>query len=323
VNGLQADLVLEGGGVKGIGLVGAASVLAGAGYTFERIAGTSAGAIVGALLAAGMSVAELREEMAALDYQRFKDESLLDRVPVFGKPLSLIFERGVYEGKFLVEWLGERLARHGVETFGDLRRSDAGSSLPPWLEYKLVVVAADLSRGEMVRLPWDYEDRYGLNPDEQRVVDAVRASMSIPFFFEPATLKDAQGRTATLVDGGMLSNFPIAMFDRTDGAAARWPTLGLKLSARPDAAQFPNETGNPFAFLKAMVDTMVSGHDRMHIADECVQARTIFIDTFKISATKFDLSHDEQDALLVSGNEAAARFLKEWNFEAYKAECRA
>ncbi len=45
---LKADVVLEGGGVKGIALVGALSVLMDAGYTFPRIAGTSAGAIVGA-----------------------------------------------------------------------------------------------------------------------------------------------------------------------------------------------------------------------------------------------------------------------------------
>ena len=42
----DADLVLEGGGVKGIGLVGAISVLEEHGYVFHRVAGTSAGAIV-------------------------------------------------------------------------------------------------------------------------------------------------------------------------------------------------------------------------------------------------------------------------------------
>ena len=47
-----ADLVLEGGGVKGIALVGAISVLEERGYQFRRVAGTSAGAIVGALVAA-------------------------------------------------------------------------------------------------------------------------------------------------------------------------------------------------------------------------------------------------------------------------------
>ena len=50
--GPGADLVLEGGGVKGIGLVGAVLTLHEAGYVFPRVGGTSAGAIVAALIAA-------------------------------------------------------------------------------------------------------------------------------------------------------------------------------------------------------------------------------------------------------------------------------
>lgn len=50
---LKADAVFEGGGVKGIGLVGAAYEIEKAEYEFENLAGTSAGAIVASLLAAG------------------------------------------------------------------------------------------------------------------------------------------------------------------------------------------------------------------------------------------------------------------------------
>jgi NTE family protein len=60
----RADLVLEGGGVKGIGLVGAVITLSDAGITFPRVAGTSAGAIAAALVAAlqraGQPMSELR-----------------------------------------------------------------------------------------------------------------------------------------------------------------------------------------------------------------------------------------------------------------------
>ena len=51
-NPRRADLVLSGGGVKGIGLVGAVGALRDAGYGIERISGTSAGALVGAVVAA-------------------------------------------------------------------------------------------------------------------------------------------------------------------------------------------------------------------------------------------------------------------------------
>lgn len=85
---------------------------------------------------------------------------------------------------------------------------------------------SDVTSGHMVRLPWDYP-RYGLDPDTQLVADAVRASASIPFFFRPAALTmPAGGRAAVCVDGGMLSNFPIHIFDRTSGDV-RWPTFGV------------------------------------------------------------------------------------------------
>ena len=70
----KADLVLEGGGVKGIALVGAVAVLEEHGYEFNRIAWTSAGAIVGALLAAGMPTADMVGIMRSIDYTRFQDK---------------------------------------------------------------------------------------------------------------------------------------------------------------------------------------------------------------------------------------------------------
>lgn len=82
----RVDLVLEGGGVKGIGLVGAISVLEGAGYHFERIAGSSAGAIVGSLVAAGMTASQLKEVMGSVDYTNFAMTHPWTRSPSSEKP---------------------------------------------------------------------------------------------------------------------------------------------------------------------------------------------------------------------------------------------
>ena len=74
-------------------------------------------------------------------------------------------------------------------TFEDLRitpEEDPGMSLPENKRYRLVVHTSDITRGQLVRLPWDY-GLYGQDRDDQDVVAAVRASMSIPFFFEPVT----------------------------------------------------------------------------------------------------------------------------------------
>ncbi len=112
-----ADLVLEGGGVKGIALAGAVSALYDKGYRVgapARVAGTSAGAIVGSLLAADMPVTRLVDAMRALDYRRFKDSPSFG---VLGRGVSLLTRLGLYRGDYLHRWISGQLAACGVRTF--------------------------------------------------------------------------------------------------------------------------------------------------------------------------------------------------------------
>lgn len=308
--------------MKGIALVGAVSVLQEEGYEFPRIAGTSAGAVVGALLAAEYPALELAGWLRRLSFDEFADPGLLDRLGLPGKALSVVLDQGVYEGKRVHRWVADRLAERGVHTFAQLRvEADPESSLPDDRRYRLVVMASDISRGRLARLPWDY-GAYGLHGDQQPVADAVRASASIPFFYEPVRLKGRRNWEHVLVDGGMLSNFPVDAFDRTDGLPPRWPTFGVKLSARPDAHQRPQRVDNTFEFARALVSTMIGWHDQAHLDDPCVVRRTIFVDTMKVQATDFDLDDQTKDALYRNGREAALRFLDTWDFDDYVAECR-
>jgi NTE family protein len=316
----EVDLVLEGGGVKGIGLAGAVAALESAGYQLNgsgRVAGTSAGAIVGALLAAGASAAQLEDTMRELDYRRFRDAGLFGPL---SSAVSLITHLGLYRGDWLHRWIAGQLAERGVRTFGDLRLHDPDSALSRERSYRLVVVVSDVSRGRMLRLPWDYA-HYGLDPDTQPVADAVRASASIPFFFRPVKLADARGGTPScLVDGGVLSNFPIHLFDRDDTQAPRWPTFGVKLSARPPQVEGPN--GEPavrglVGLARALVSTMVQAHDRVHLDEPAVCDRTVFVDTMDVSATDFGITGAVRDELYAHGRFAAEQFLAGWDFDTY------
>lgn len=331
---LRTDLVLEGGGVKGIGLTGAVSTLARAGYSFPRVAGTSAGAVVGAFLVAlqraGEPLERLEDVARTLDYRRLRDRGPVGRL---AGPLarvvdgfSLAFDGGVFEGDYLRSWLHGALGDLGVRTFGDLRADDPDSSLPPERRYSLVVTASDVSRKRLLRLPWDY-DAYDLDPDEQEVADAVRASASIPFFFEPVTLRsrgeDGQPVVSTLVDGGVLSNFPIALFDRTDGRPPRWPTFGVRLSMRPEGRVQTTEVRGTVSLALSLVETMLEACDATHIDDPCVQERSVFVDTSGISPVDFGISDEQQEQLLLAGHEAAGAFLARWDWARYLALCRA
>jgi NTE family protein len=328
----KADLVLEGGGVKGIALVGALAELDQAGYRFERVAGTSAGAVVGALVASGMSVTQLQRVMRGLDYRRFRDEDAVDRIPFVGAGLSLLLERGVYEGNELREWLGNLLADRGIETFADLAIDDPHSSLGEDRQFSLVVMATDVTLGRLVRLPWDYRDVYGLDPRKQRVADAVRASMSIPFFYEPVTITNpVTGSRSTLVDGGVLSNFPIDTFDRTDLEPPRWPTFGVKLlPALPADTRLLRLNGPrlslpllpPLRLLETVIATAMVGHDQTYLDQPWVSSRTIRIDTTAAGIVEFDLNYDQKQMLYDHGREAAHEFLQGWNWTDYLTRYR-
>jgi NTE family protein len=321
---MDADLVLEGGGVKGIALVGAIKVLEERGYRFHRVAGTSAGAIVGSLVAARVPADRMQEIMQELDYRRFRDGGLITRFGLLGQFASLLATSGIYRGEYLRTWLRELLDEYEVRTFANLRGDDPNTSLPPEQDYRLVVMASDISEGVLRRLPWDY-DRYGCVADEMEVVDAVRASMSIPYFFRTVKLRDRLlDADRWLVDGGMLSNFPVAVFDRRDSRRPRWPTFGIKLSGRPDAAHgVRHQVTGVLSMSKALLATMTGFYDRMHLGDPSVVARTIFVDSLKVQATDFDLDRATQQRLFDNGRAAAEKFLDGsdgqpgWNFDTY------
>jgi NTE family protein len=320
----RVDLVLEGGGVKGIGLVGALAALEDRELEPQRIAGTSAGAIVASLLAARYSTDRLHEIMLDLDFEAFKDEAWEDKVPGADVPLSILKDQGIYEGHYVLEWIEHLLRRKGVETFGQLVDPAGGDD--PRYRHRLQVIASDITARELLILP-RHAKRFGIEPDDLRVADAVRMSMSIPFFFEPWRWRDADGDEHLIVDGGVLSNFPVWLFDSDD--APRWPTFGLRL-AEPElrksvAERLEPDGAGPRAgtidFVKGLILTMLEAHDRMYLENASF-VRTIQIPTLGVRTTEFDLDKKRAEELFESGRGAAAEFLAGWSFPDYVATFR-
>lgn len=313
---LRADLVMEGGGVKGMALVGALEVLTDAGYRFPRIAGTSAGAITGALVAglqrAGEPLTRLPELAADLDLGRLRDSSPVGRAlgPLHGlaDAVSLLVTGGLHEGRYLHDWLSGVLGDLGVETFGDLRHDDPGSALPPERRHSLAVVVSDLSNHRMSLLPWDHP-RYGLDPDEASVASAVCASAAFPYVFRPVRLATRPAGSVSLVDGGLLSNYPITAFDQPDRAASRWPTIGIRLSPREGGPVVRSPVRNVVHVTTSLVETMLEGAERRRIDDPEALARTVFVDTSDVPSLDFDQSPEQVAQLVAAGRDAARSHL--------------
>jgi NTE family protein len=305
------DLVFEGGGVKGIALVGAFSVLEEQGYEPQNMAGASAGAIVAALIAAGYDAEALKEIISELDYDQFKDEAIEDRFPG-GKALSIFKDLGIYEGRAFEDWMRGLLDAQNVRTFGDLvRREDVELKY----RYKLQVIASDVTEQRLLVLPRDAPALGIEDPDDIDVAKAVRMSMSIPIFFEPVRWPNRQtGEEHLIVDGGMLSNFPVWLFDAPE---PQWPTFGMKLVQKPEvpigeSLAEPVPRGGVMqviGYLRSLVDTMMAAHDRLYIDQHDFDRRTIGIDTLGVGTTEFDLTSERALALHESGRAAAEKFL--------------
>ena len=314
---MRADAVFSGGGVRVIALAGAMEVAEERGYQWVNLAGTSAGAILAALRAAGYRPAELRQLMEDTDFRIFKDRDALDRVPLAGPLLSLLLEKGLYEGQALEDWLAGLLARKGVHTFRDLELPPAVAGDELRFRYRLQVVAADVTRRRMLVIPADLPD-YGLDPGDFPVARAVRMSAALPYFYEPVPLVYPTPRgpaTSLVVDGGLVANFPVWLFDVP--GVPPWPTFGFRLADPVDEA-VPFD--GPAGYLVALISTALEA--REELANAHTAARTIAVPTLGVRTTDFALDRQTRRRLYQAGRDAATRFFRRWDFQRYKQAYR-
>lgn len=275
------DLVMEGGGMLGIALVGYTWALEQVGLRFLGVGGTSAGSINALLLAAldkpsAPKSPKLLDIVANMDFLAFVDggacakrlvrtisrRSKLPAVALFPALVPRILATlGINPGKAFEKWLTAILRKVGIYTLSDLfaRMADVPDTLQlrPDTAHdnkelptgRLALVAADVSTETKVTFP-EMADYYFDNPGSVNPAVFVRASMSIPYFFEPMKISPLpRGPAATeawkkvgydcerengipekavFVDGGIMSNFPIDTFHNSK-SVPRMPTFGVKL----------------------------------------------------------------------------------------------
>jgi NTE family protein len=290
---MKIDGVFSGGGIRGFALVGACEEIEKRGFHFVRLAGTSAGSIVAALVAAGYTSKEMFQLMDEFEFNKMMD-ARKSFIP-FARWLFLYWKLGLYKGNELENWLRQILEAKGIKTFSDL---------PP---QALRVIASDISNGQMIVLPDDLE-RYGISPGSFSVARAVRMSCSIPYFFEPVKLRGVDG-VNILVDGGVLSNFPIWLFDKDDRHKVR-PVLGVKLSPN-EYEHEKHRIDNAIQLFSALFETMKDAHDARYISKRHVK-NIIFIPTDGIFPIESELTTERKKAIYEIGRQQAEQFFRTW-----------
>ena len=255
------------------------------------------------------------------------DRAGIGKLPVIGPWLSLALTKGMYQGDYFLKLmrrlLAEKVGKERV-TFGDLvipkEPGESEEDYQKRYKYRLRVVASDISSNQLLILPQDV-GALGLDPDDLEVALAVRMSMSIPFFFKPVIFGQGVHRRHKhwIVDGSMLSNFPIWLFDSPVGQPPSWPTIGFLLWEPGSDNPRHQRIRGPITMTLAMVQTMTSAHDRKAL-EEADTSRIVKIPTGKYSTTDFDLSKEDRDWLYRSGYQAAQEFLSSWSFDQYVAQ---
>jgi len=311
--GLEADGVFSGGGIKGLAFAGALAGAEKAGYRrWHELAGTSAGAITAMALAVGYDPKGLKHSLDAFDFERLADYG--SPIHLLGAVADLIFHESIVRGDELGDWIRQLLddsplAGVGADTtFGELRQLKPGG--------ELLVVGTDLAHSRMVVFPRDvalYADERGqpLDPDSFPIWKAVRISASYPYFFPPVRgLWDTStGKQGVLVDGGVVSAFPLFVFDKP---RPRHPTWGFHLHAGfdpdEDAPSYRAIGGPtwPKEMLEGILDTAMNALDKFELGR--FSSRVIPIPTGAVSTLNFNLSDSEKGYLYESGLKAAEAF---------------
>lgn len=315
------NLVMEGGGIKGIAYGGALIELENRGILpqIQRVGGTSAGAIQACLLSVGYSAEEISKIIADTPIETFNDGGTFFRA---GKRFLKKF--GWYEGKNFLETMkkliGERTNKPDL-TFADLHEL---AQTVPFRD--LYVTGVNLTKQKLEIFS------YETYPD-MRVCDAVRISMSIPLYYKAISVNPKgliienplpSDACSVFVDGGLLLNYPIEIFDQTKYLSSatdstenkptfNTETLGLRLERceQIDHEALKKEGFAPYeihdfkGYVSALYNVMTESASRPKPEDI---SRTIYINDYDMNPKVRKLSEIEKQMLMISGRQGVVEF---------------
>ena len=321
------NLALKGGGVKGIAYVGALYDLEDRGYykTLERVSGTSAGALVALMVALQLSPEKIEELMRELDFNDFKRG---------WNPLRIFTKYGLYTGDEILKFIHRcyDASPLNVEKHSTFREFvNAGGK-------DIIVFASNLNERNI------NEFSNHRTPD-CIVAEAIRASMSIPFFFKSWQFSNKIPNEHIYVDGGVMFNYPLSFFDKprfhnnrlTLDESEAMESIGLFLEPKAIYERYEpspladdiskdsysrrilNKISNLADFkynmwitsyIKHLFEALMNSQDIELFEESHLVRRTIFIDDLGISATKFNLTDKDKDHLVKSGRAGARHYFE-------------
>lgn len=314
------NLVFSGGGVLGIAYLGALEYLYETNliHSFCNLAGTSAGAITACLTCFNLSFKQLSALLETLDYTQIplKEKRPIEDLRLIPDDIKnqfseifdnldclsrLIKHYGWYSSAYLYTWLQTQIAsvfdsskKAPPYTFSDFNNPSIHLHQKPFKN--LYIVGTDVIKSTSILFS------YETTPDME-VAEAVRISMSVPLLFESvqsncSTLHSAP--SSLYVDGGMLYNYPINLFDNFYDSRY---TLGIYFQSTPR----PRTINNLVDFISAALSCTGTVQDELLMTQDKNLNRSIPIQTGDVSAFDFNIKpHDETYQFLYTQGYRAA-----------------
>lgn len=216
------------------------------------------------------------------------------------------------------------------------------------LRSEYVVIATDINAKIKVELPsmanlyWSEEELKHSSPAE-----FVRASMSVPFFFEPFQKRINKDEDSVkyawrfwmntkpediypvgvFIDGGSISNFPIDLFHANDVFYPRMPLFGVQLTSNSETDAEKGKTSEqilktPFSYAGNIIDTLKGFNDKSFLTKHTFY-RLYSIQTVDCGTSSwlnFFMKREEKEQLFNAGFLAALDFLNRFDWKKYKKE---
>jgi len=283
-----------------------------AGVVFGRVAGTSGGSIVAALVAAGASPDFISNLLQETDLSRFLEgakhrDSVFTSPPRWLKPIrhltwgfvrwaaDVALDSGVYSSQPLEVWIDEILQsivqkRRPAGVRGPVRFSE--------LAIPLHVVATDLTTGQPK--VWSCE-----TTPEDSVAAAVRCSCSIPFFYQAVSHQQS-----ILVDGGAVSNLPAFVFTHLLASGQGRSVLSRIITFRlVEDQESRNEIKGLKDFALRLSNAVIDGAANIQVSLQ-PHLYHVAIPTGKIRSTDFkEVGAKQKKELHEAGNKAVLKFI--------------
>jgi len=295
----------------------------------ERVAGTSAGALFSTLISFRLSAEETIKLYKTIDFSKMKSEPLNEefkekQTKLLDIPLQrlrinmvnlnrFISKYGLYSSHYAYQWIqniiAEKCNGNGRATFGDFRQ----------LGFRdLYITAVNISRQRLEVFSAD-------NTPQVSVADAVLMSGTIPLFFEALQFDGHSFGTGDYyVDGGLLSNLPIHVFDDPKFQRSskhftfgiNWETLGFRQYTPKDCPGRTSKISNLFGYTEAVFESMTEVQNIGIEQRGADQYRSIKISNCCVSPVDFNLTPDESNIkyleMVQTGEKATREYLKSY-----------